>query len=53
VQHIKLGSKDIDSGLNTTIQNVFDFMNKDFYHLETMLVPICPELPMKVKEMEI
>lgn len=53
VQQIKIGSKEPDTSLNNSIQNIFDLMNRDFYHLEPMLVPIFPELPTKARDLEI
>lgn len=53
VQHINLVPKEIDNHTNKLIQDSFDFLNKDFYHLEPMLIPIWPETPSKINEMEI
>ncbi len=52
VQHVKI-SKEIDANLQKIIQEAFDFMNKDFYILDPMLIPICPETPKKLRELEI
>ena len=53
VQQINLSSKEIDTNTHKFLQDTFDFMNKDFYHLEPMLVPMCPETPIKITELDI
>ena len=45
--------KDMDNLTHKLIQEAFDSINKDFYYMEPMLVPMCPSTPAKIVDLEI
>jgi hypothetical protein len=51
VQNINI--KDMDNITHKLLQETFDSINKDFYSLDPMLVPLCPLTPPKIVDLEI
>jgi hypothetical protein len=48
-----INTKEMDNFSHKLIQEVFDSINKDFYSLEPMLVPMCPSTPAKIVDLDI
>lgn len=43
----------MDNVSNKLLQDAFDSINRSFYSLEPMLVPMCPLTPSKIVDLEI